>query len=114
MSGPFPQPEINQLFWCGAILALGVLMSMIHGFIHVDMQQCAQNRSMQHQMDRKSPQELAAIAQMPAKQAVKQFKKIQPVFYLTRFGHLALAGVQAILWPIGLYGTLLGFISLNL
>ena len=120
MPGPFPQPEINQIFWCGLILTLGVLTSMTHWFIARDQQSCIENRSLyKERLAAMTPERRAAIRRVSsAKLQTKAFKQhygnITPLFNPTRFGHLVMAGVQTILWPIGLYGTLLGFISLNL
>lgn len=120
MPGPFSQPEINQIFWCGVILTLGVLMSVIHVFIARDQQGCAENRRLyKERAAAMTPEKRAAIRRVSsAKLRAKAFKQhygnVTPMFDLTRFGHLVMAGVQTVLWPIGLYGTILGFISLNL
>ena len=49
LTRPFPQPELNQLFWGGVVLFAGIMLSMIHLFIHKDQQTCAENlRHEQH------------------------------------------------------------------
>lgn len=117
---PFPQPELNQIFWCGLILMLGVLTSLLHWFIARDQQSCAENRRMYKANHAKlAPQQRAAMLRVSsAKQRAKAFKEhygnVTPLFDLTRFGHTMMAGIQTVLWPIGLYGTVLGFVSLNL